>query len=228
MILNFTFIHKEHALTIPISSDDITFVDGYSFLRFNIDGYYYGGVINENYKIVVPFTVEKEEEDFTVTTIFKKHKAIYGIKNEEFYLIDLDEVQFEQKEEELTPMNYLMKLDGYDDLDDTKAIIYKDQNYFIYDVSNNKKLSLNFQYLEKQKQTIYGYLAFIPEIYTSELVLRCKLNKEGQIQNPMYLGNVSIWLHPEFLQKEETLTEEVAKIYQKEFTTTFKWDIIKH
>lgn len=228
MIINFKFMHKEHALTIPISSDDITFVDGYSFLCFNIEGYYYGGVINENFEVVVPFTVEQEEEDFTVTTIFKNHKAIYGIKNEKFYLIDLDTVQFKQINEELIPINYLMKLDAYDDLDDTKAMIYKDKDYFIFDVSNNKKLSINFQYLEQQQQKIYGYLSFIPEIYSSELVLRCKLNKEGQIQNPIYLGNVSIWLHPKTLQNEETLTEEVAKTYQKEFSTTFKWNSIKH
>lgn len=227
-MIEFTINHQGKIVNIPIKEEDLDFKDGYFSVYFNIYGFYYSGVIDENFKIVIPFVYTNNEQEFSVTTIFKNHKAIYGVKNEEFYLIDLKQVQFQKQNKYLVPINYIMKFDAYDDIDDEKAILMNKGKYFLYNVAKEEKLSIDFDYMLHDKDSLKGNLLLVPEMNAPELLLDCKLNKEGQIQNPLHLGNVSIWLNNNLLQKKDTVLEEVSKIYQKEFKSKFCWNKVFH
>lgn len=216
-MIEFTINHQGEILTIPIEEEALDFKDGYCSIYFNIYGFYYSGVIDENFQIVIPFVYTNKQQEFSVTTIFKNHKAIYGIKNEEFYLIDLEQVQFQKQNKCLVPINYIMKFDAYNDLDDEKAILMNKGKYFLYDVVKEEKLSIDFEYMDSYNDVLSGCLFLVPDINIRTVLLNCTLNKEGQIQNPLSLENLSIWLNKEYLQEKETILEETAKIYRKEF-----------
>ncbi len=228
MTLIFKVQYKNQNFSFPIDSNDLKFEHGYCPIYFALDEVYYSGVINENYQLVVPMSCAIKKDDFSVITIFKNHKAIYGVKDEDFYLIDLRKTKFEIQEDCLVPTQYEMHFDAYDDVNDTTAILYQNGNYFLYDVSKNKKLSIDFEYLFHKNNKVYGSIVFVPEIYTDELIIDCNLNKKGQIQNPVHLGKVSIWLNKETLQKKENLIKEVSKVYQKEFTMPYQAPYIFH
>ncbi len=228
MMLTFKLNYNGEDITIPMNTDDLEFEYGYCPLYFNIEGTYFSGVIDENYQIVVPFISEENEEDFSVITIFQENKAIYGVKNKSFYLIDLKDAEFEIKNDVVVPKNFIMRFDAYDDIDQKRAIIYKNRKYFIYDVCDEKKLSLDFEYIDNKDDDLTGTMILVPDQYTRELYLNCHINKEGQIKNPLHLGCVSIWLNNEFLEDKDKILEETSKIFQKEFTNDNHWDRILH
>lgn len=227
-MIKFEFKNESSITQVSINEADLEFIDGYSSVYFNIEGLYYNGVIDKDYQIVIPFFYEEKEEDFSGTTIFEGQKAIYGIKNEEFYLVDLKTVKFKEQNGRLYPTRYDMKFEGYGDVDTKRVIIYKEKNFFLYDVCDNQKLSFDFDYMLNDEDSLKGSLFLVPEINAPEFLLNCTLNKDGQIQNPLHLGNISIWLNDTLLQEKDTALEEVSKIYQKELKSKFCWNKVLH
>ena len=213
-MIEFRFKYEGEIVTVPIDEKDLDFKDGYCSVYFDIYGFLYSGVIDENFQCVIPFVYTNKEEEFCVTTIFKNHKAIYGIKNEEFYLIDLEQVEFQKENDRLVPMNYIMKFDGYNDLDDEKAILYRNGTYCLYNIAQVEKLSIDFEYMEIVENGFYGWLVFIPGKQQKGISVCCVLNENGKIQNPVHLGPFEVSYHKEILEDKDTLLEETAKTHR--------------
>ncbi len=215
MKINFKITHNGKSVFIPIEKDSLEFQYGYCPIYFQVEDFYYSGVIDADYRTVVPFVCEESEEDFSVTTIFKNDKAIYGVKNREFYLIDLKKVQFKKQEDCIIPIQYEMKFDAYDDLDDTKALLLQNQEFFLYDVSLGKPLSFPFHYMERKDNDIWSYLYVVPKIEAPTSVLCCKMDFNGKIDHHVWINNISAWYNDASFASQDTLVDETVKIFQK-------------
>lgn len=198
------------------------FVDGYMPVisaQENSDGMLdvITTIINKNRDIVVPIRTQTvTKEDFNNynfdndVLVFENEKAIYKVSNNKFYLIDLENVKFDNENNKLIPSNPIFEMNDYKLINKNKIIAHTSYFSFIYDVCNNVKKSMFYDFIEADRdyKNMYSAYYFSDENkYSKPLIIHMLINDHGGICNEALLNEGVLAFIPNSIigNKEKTI-----------------------
>lgn len=217
-IINIRYEDKNIKLDLSRSK----FVDGYMPVisaQENSDGMLdvITTIINKNRDIVVPIRTQTvTKEDFNNynfdndVLVFENKKAIYKVGKEEYYVIDLENTDFINKDNKQIPSNPIFEMNDYKLINKNKIIAHTSYYSFIYDVCNNVKKSMFYDFIEANKKykNMYSAYYFSDENkYSNLLIIHMLINDHGGICNEALLNEGVLAFIPNSIigNKEKTI-----------------------
>ncbi len=150
-------------------------------------------IIDEDLNVIVPIRTSKvSKESFknydfdNNVVVFKNKKAIYKVNKDEFYLINLKNVTFYEEEGKFIPSNSIFKMTGYYLIDSDKIIVYAPYFSYIYDVCNNVRKSMIYNFIEPSLNCENMYFAYYIDnenTYSKPLIIQMLIDDHGGIFN---------------------------------------------
>ena len=200
---NNILIFKDKDRDIVINLDDMEHVDNfiniYYYNKINNDNYeVITGVIKDKNKIVVPFRkriVSKEAflnlESKINVLLFNNGKALYET-DEYCYIINLNDVAFNKKGNQLIPNKSIYKFPFCYGIDDDNLVMYLDNGTsFIYNVNNNKIKSFIYDHIEILSEDDCTFKALMEpkEGYITKYEVSCAIDNEGNIISELLIND---------------------------------------
>lgn len=186
---------------IKVYYDTLEFVDGFASFGYMINNEeVMCTVFDKNLNAVVPCRISPVDELVTYTNVFENGMALYQ-EGDFVYVIDLKNTKFNGTK----PVNYVNKINAYLPVD-TKRVIAANEEFYLYDVSNNKRLSQDFSYMELKNNELIWYLVFgISYEERRYLYTKGSMFKNGKIKNNVLIDNIKAWYSDEDLQDVEKI-----------------------
>ena len=207
---------------IKVYYDDLDYVDGYASLCYMInDNEVMCTVLDKRMNPVIPCRISSINEMSVYTNVFENGMALYQEDNC-IYTIDLKDVEFVGTK----PKNYVNKMNAYLPVD-TKRVIAVNQEFYLYDVANNKRLTEDFSYIELKKNKLIWYLVFgVLENEQRYLYASGYMNKNGKLNNEVLIDDVKAWYSDADLKDVEKIRTLSLDNYNK-LKENESWKIIQ-
>lgn len=200
IIINVNLSGEKLSFTIDIPK----FIDGYAAATFEHDNVYYSFILNDKYEMVTPLI--KFINPSHAIRLFKNNKFICGDCDgveEWFYLLDLNTDCFTVNNGILTETKPLLMFEEYVALDDKVAVIKRSGEISLYNVSNNKRLSINYDCLieSESKDYLVGILYAANAINDDYIIIKCPVFKDGMISDFLLINNKMVHYSDDVLQE---------------------------
>lgn len=207
---------------VVINPNDIINIDGYIPILStrNIDDNVIEvitAVIDEDYNLVVPFRKSiVSKEDFekynfdNEISVYKNKKAIYRVNENEFYVIDLEKVEFVYLEGVIMPKNPIKQMALYYGINDEKIIMYTKDQACMYDITQDKIISNIYNAIKPYEENEKLFLAYYltdKNKYVNPLIIEMLITTDGGIVNEAILNKeISVVLPDNILgNKKKTI-----------------------
>lgn len=200
---------------IKIDMDLLDFDEDNKSITIGSNEGLYSAIIDQDGKIIIPFV---KMDDISCHFIpFDKNKVIYGkMENgkQKFYSFELNKDNYEIKNDEFILKKALMEFDEYEKINYALASIYKDNDYYLYDVSENKKISINFDEIILCENHIVGKILATLKIDNPTICIYCFLSYEGVMSNWLNVDSRQIWYSDKDLKSKESVINAVNSTYK--------------
>lgn len=165
-------------------------------------------IVDKKINPVIPCRVSNVNSLDIYSFVFENNRSLYYI-NDKTYLIDLDNVKFKDD----VPINYIKKINGYYPLDSKRVVAVEDE-FYLFDVSKNKRLSENFSYIDVKDNKLNWYLVFgISDSENRYLYTSGFISKSGKIDNEVLIDDIKAWYSDDELKSVKNIKELSFKNY---------------
>lgn len=182
------------------------------------------GTCDSNKNGVIPFRKEIVTlEDYIDCTYniniiyFNNDKALYETRDKRNYIIDLNNVKFKKEENDFIPINPIKQIYSCFIIDDENIIECELDGTRIYNVSNDKYLSLNYNFINFSETYDDSYDAFYilrNNKYSDPLILRLFLDKNFNLSNEVVINDLLVvYLNNEIIKDEHLIKKYCDNIF---------------
>ena len=207
---------------IKVYYDTLEFIDGFASFGYMInDNEVMCTVFDKNLNAVVPCRISSVEDLSTYTNVFKNGIGLYQ-EGDHIYVIDLNNTKFEGTK----PINYVNRINAYLPVD-SKRVIAVNEEFYLYNVSDNKRLSQDFSYMELKENELIWYLVFgIKKKKKRYLYTTGTMFKNGKLKNNVLIDDIKAWYSDEDLKDVENIRTLSLKNYL-DLRKKEKWETLQ-
>lgn len=191
------------------------------------------GLVDNKLNIIIPFRKEIISYDDYISDknhihiiCFNNDKAVYEFMDGKYYVINLNNVKFKKVKNDFIPLNPIKQLYGLSVIDNENIIELSLQGCRVYNVSYDKYMSLNYDYIyfSKKYENYYDATYFLYENeYSNPLVVQLLLDNNFNINNSVIInGEFSLYLSDEVLKNEKYLKSYCDSAYNDYYENIMK------